>query len=154
MRSSRLQGDFYINQVLKGHGAFGDHPERFFQKDSTCFCGANTSSARHHLYECALWWSEREKFFPRDYQRRTLRVLRLDVYSRQGVRHNVRNIRTLDRSLGSRRSGPNTRTADHVRTQLSQPVVPATMEGVMHNPHTPETRPPCTYVSIFCSVYK
>lgn len=106
-----LSGDFYVNQVLTGHGAFGGHHDCFFQKNSTCFCGTRINSIRHCLYACVLWQSQREKHFPRDYQTRTLRDLCLDGYSRKGVRlifHDLL-IRTLDRNVGHRRASASTR---------------------------------------------
>lgn len=50
----RLQGSFYVNQVLTGHGTFGDYQARFFQKDSTCFCGVS-DNMNHMQYRCTLW---------------------------------------------------------------------------------------------------
>ena len=87
VRLKRIQGDFYVNQVLTGHGVFGDYQEYFHPgSDSSCFCGSQDSSMAHVLFDCPTWRLQREKFFPRNYRARTLGDLCLDFYSRKGVR--------------------------------------------------------------------
>lgn len=82
----RVQGDFFMNQVLTGHGVFGSHQNRIFGSDPTCIsCGVSESSTRHVLCDCPTWRSLREKHFPKDYQARTNGELCLDYYSRKGV---------------------------------------------------------------------
>lgn len=91
---SRLQGDFYVNQVFSGHGAFDGHQARFFHSSPQCFCGTSESSIRHCLYECAIWKHTRDKFFPRNFLFGDLRLMRslsrrdlcLDGYCRKEVR--------------------------------------------------------------------
>ncbi|GBO19274.1 hypothetical protein AVEN_101680-1 [Araneus ventricosus] len=34
----RVLGDFYLNQIITGHGAFKTHQNRFFGKSPWCFC--------------------------------------------------------------------------------------------------------------------
>lgn len=75
--------DVYVNQCLTGHGTFGDHHARSFQKNPTCFSGTGESTISYSLYVCALWRSTREKFFPREFQTRTSRDLYLDGYTRK-----------------------------------------------------------------------
>ncbi|GBO01676.1 hypothetical protein AVEN_160077-1 [Araneus ventricosus] len=53
-------GDFYINQILTGHGVFREHQARFFRKTSLCSCGQGTGSVLHVIKECEIWTSYRK----------------------------------------------------------------------------------------------
>lgn len=47
--TQRLQGDFFVIQVLTRHGAFGHHRARFFRGNPACFCGVENSTIKHCL---------------------------------------------------------------------------------------------------------
>ena len=105
----RLHCDFYVNQVLTGHGTFGDHQARL-RNNLRCPCGAPVSSIQHSLYVCPKWNHIREAKFPRDFQVRTLKDLCLHPQFRLGVIDIVANLLewTLSHSLkDDRRRGGN-----------------------------------------------
>ncbi|GIY54065.1 RNase H domain-containing protein [Caerostris extrusa] len=37
--TKRLHGNFFINQIITGHGALASYQERFFNKTNSCSCG-------------------------------------------------------------------------------------------------------------------
>lgn len=55
----RLKGDFYINQIISGHGVLPTHQHRFFGKPLLCHCGESEGSRDHVLFHCTLWDRER-----------------------------------------------------------------------------------------------
>lgn len=67
----RLQDDFYMNQVQTGHGAFGDHQARFFQKNPTCFCVTGESNDQPLAVCMRPLEVYAGKVLPRDFQTRT-----------------------------------------------------------------------------------
>lgn len=109
VRLGRLQGDHHVNQVLTGHGSFGDHQERFFRKPPECFCDMGVvSTVEHCIYICPLWESVRERFFPRTFRNWSLRTICLDYYCRKGIAEITADLlqRTLERDE-ARRTNPN-----------------------------------------------
>lgn len=82
---SKGKGDFFVNQVLTGHGAFGDHQSCFFRGNPVCFCGTGNKTISHCVYECSSWRSFRENHFPREFHNLTLADHFLDHYSRKEV---------------------------------------------------------------------
>ena len=104
----RLHCDFYVNQVLTGHGTFSDHQVRL-RNNLRCPCGAPVSSIQHSLYVCPKWNHIRETSFPRDFQVRTLKDLCLHPKFRLGVISILANLLewTLSRLLPDGRRGGN-----------------------------------------------
>lgn len=83
---SRLNGDFFLNQVFTGHGAFAFHQSRFFGKDSTCHCGDDEGTVGHVVFRCPTFAQIRRDWFPRDYLRLELEKLLEDSKARRGVK--------------------------------------------------------------------
>ncbi|GIY41486.1 uncharacterized protein CDAR_206861 [Caerostris darwini] len=50
----RIQGDFFLNQLITGHGTLAKYQERFFGKTAICQCGHHSENTRHVIYECPL----------------------------------------------------------------------------------------------------
>lgn len=46
---SRLKGDFFLNQLITGHGALGPYQQRFFGGNPRCFCGAEVADEVHFV---------------------------------------------------------------------------------------------------------
>ncbi|GIY57605.1 hypothetical protein CEXT_700561 [Caerostris extrusa] len=63
----RVQGNFYLNQVITGHGSLADYQGKFFGKSSTCDCGQETENRFHLVYKCIQWTAITKKHFPRDF---------------------------------------------------------------------------------------
>lgn len=82
----RLQGDFYLNQVYTGHGAFGPFQNKFFGRNPICFCALEDATIEHVLYRCSNYEKERNDFFPRNYPNWTLIDLMKDASTRKGIR--------------------------------------------------------------------
>ncbi|GBM73974.1 hypothetical protein AVEN_121786-1 [Araneus ventricosus] len=53
--AKRICGDFYLNQVLTGHGVFCSFQASMFGKSAKCQCGQNIESVSHVIFECELW---------------------------------------------------------------------------------------------------
>lgn len=60
----RCIADFYVNQVLTGHGAFPMYQARFHGKDETCFCCCEPGTVEHIIYNCQLFDTIRKDYFP------------------------------------------------------------------------------------------
>ncbi|KMQ82197.1 non-ltr retrotransposon cats, partial [Lasius niger] len=57
---SRLQGDFFVNQFISGHGIFLAYQERFHSKDPTCLCNGERMTPDHCIARCIRLRDERE----------------------------------------------------------------------------------------------
>ncbi|GIX87730.1 uncharacterized protein CDAR_617151 [Caerostris darwini] len=88
----RIQGDFFLNQLITGHGALAKYRERFFGKSAICQCGHQPEDTHHIVYECPLWSQMRQKSFPRCYKESTLALLLFNKISRAGLRE-IMNIK-------------------------------------------------------------
>ncbi|GIX87711.1 RNase H domain-containing protein [Caerostris darwini] len=64
VKTSRVQGDFYLNQLLTGHGALAKYQARFFGKESSCQCGHPIEDRSHLIFDCPQWHTIRKKYFP------------------------------------------------------------------------------------------
>ncbi|GIX79766.1 uncharacterized protein CDAR_77401 [Caerostris darwini] len=73
--TKRVQGDFFLNQLITGHGTIAIYQQRFFGKTANCQCGHPMEDIHHIIYVCPLWDSIRKKFFPRNFQSVKLELL-------------------------------------------------------------------------------
>ncbi|GIY54762.1 hypothetical protein CDAR_391011 [Caerostris darwini] len=53
VKISRIQGDFFLNQVITGHGCLGAYQERFFGGSATSSCGHLSEDRIHIIYDCS-----------------------------------------------------------------------------------------------------
>ncbi|GBM46700.1 hypothetical protein AVEN_244146-1 [Araneus ventricosus] len=59
----RLLGDFYLNQIITGHGAFKTYQDRSFGKSPWCFCGKDEGTVEHTIIKCDAWQDIRDTYF-------------------------------------------------------------------------------------------
>ncbi|GIY99113.1 uncharacterized protein CEXT_180371 [Caerostris extrusa] len=59
----RLHGNFYINQLITGHGALAQYQGKFFGKDDFCSCGKAVEDRLHLVFHCKRWQGLRDKWF-------------------------------------------------------------------------------------------
>ncbi|GIY54769.1 uncharacterized protein CDAR_391051 [Caerostris darwini] len=81
----RVQGDFFLNQLITGHGALAVYQNRFFGKAPTCDCGNPREDRNHLIFDCPQWDNIRHKFFPLNYKRSTIDLLLFNSKSRNGL---------------------------------------------------------------------
>ncbi|GIY54772.1 uncharacterized protein CDAR_391081 [Caerostris darwini] len=81
---NRIHGNFYLNQIITGHGAIGTHQSRFFNANPVCLCGAEEDKI-HIVYNCKQWTKIRKKFFPMNYQQQTFLQLLSNKKARTGM---------------------------------------------------------------------
>ncbi|GBL73239.1 hypothetical protein AVEN_159294-1 [Araneus ventricosus] len=56
----RVLRDFYLNQIIKGHGAFKNYENRFFGKSPWFFCGKDEGTVEHNILKCDEWQDIRD----------------------------------------------------------------------------------------------
>nr|XP_042909940.1 uncharacterized protein LOC122271729 [Parasteatoda tepidariorum] len=61
--TTRLQTNFYFNQFLTGHGVFGVHQNKFFNKSDTCSNCNQRQTIEHLLYYCDRYRTLRKNYF-------------------------------------------------------------------------------------------
>lgn len=83
---TRTKSDFYINQVITGHGALGPHQGRFYSRDPMCFCHQDVSSAEHVIKQCSNYDKIRKDYFPLRYMGMDLTCLVKDGNVQKGIR--------------------------------------------------------------------
>ena len=49
--TNNIQSDFYLNQIITGHGCVPSHQERFYGHQGKCKCGT-IGNRWHVLYDC------------------------------------------------------------------------------------------------------
>ncbi|GIX95978.1 putative 115 kDa protein in type-1 retrotransposable element R1DM [Caerostris darwini] len=86
VKTSRIQGDFFTNQLMTGHGCIGIYQERFFGKSAVCSCGHLPEDRNHIIYDCPQWDAIRQRFFPKNYLSVQLDLLLFNKISRTGLR--------------------------------------------------------------------
>ncbi|XP_071036474.1 uncharacterized protein [Parasteatoda tepidariorum] len=61
--TKRLQANFYLNQLLTGHGVFGEYQNRLFNKNPNCtYCGDN-QTIEHLILNCPHFQTLRGNHF-------------------------------------------------------------------------------------------
>ncbi|GIX76015.1 hypothetical protein CDAR_443051, partial [Caerostris darwini] len=96
----RVQGDFYLNQIITGHGTIGAYQARLFDKDPSCMCGHSFEDRAHIIYDCPEWDEIRRRFFPSNHKEVKLELLLANKISRQGIRDLMQTkLQALLRSL-------------------------------------------------------
>ncbi|GIY23891.1 uncharacterized protein CEXT_294971 [Caerostris extrusa] len=68
----RLHGNFYLNQLITGHGALANHQKKVFQKDEVCSCGKAVEDRTHLILHCERWQDIRKKHFPKNFSQCSL----------------------------------------------------------------------------------
>lgn len=56
---SRIEADFYCNQILTGHGALGPHQRRFCDGELDCDCGNDVASDEHLIKDSVIYDDQR-----------------------------------------------------------------------------------------------
>ncbi|GIZ00737.1 hypothetical protein CEXT_501801 [Caerostris extrusa] len=94
------RGDFYVNQLISGHGTLAAYQNRFFGKAAACTCGHPLEDRKHLIFDCPQWDSIRQKFFPINFKRSTIELLIFNNKSRNGLREIMKHkLQTLFSSL-------------------------------------------------------
>ncbi|GBO17770.1 hypothetical protein AVEN_16664-1 [Araneus ventricosus] len=81
----RCFGDFFINQILTGHGCFPAHQGRFFGKGSNCMCHTDEGTVSHYIYGCPLYEDIRRSYFPVNFAFLGILDLVQSGHSRKGL---------------------------------------------------------------------
>ncbi|GIY23216.1 RNase H domain-containing protein [Caerostris darwini] len=68
----RLHGNYFLNQVITGHGAIANYQHKFFSSSTVCSCGTEIEDREHLIYRCENWTATRGKYFPKNFLNRTL----------------------------------------------------------------------------------
>lgn len=87
VRENVVFGDFYINQVLTGHGAFPVYQNRFFGKTLECYFCEEIGTISHLVYSCHYFDNLRKLYFPDNYRQVPLKHMTLGLGTKQGLRH-------------------------------------------------------------------
>ncbi|GIY82475.1 RNase H domain-containing protein [Caerostris extrusa] len=61
---NRLHGNYFINQIITGHGAIAIYQHKFFSSSQVCNCGKEVEDRDHIIFKCELWKEIRGKYFP------------------------------------------------------------------------------------------
>ncbi|GIX71144.1 uncharacterized protein CDAR_430821 [Caerostris darwini] len=63
----RTLGNFFLNQIITGHGAIASYQHKFFNGSSTCSCGLSIEDRHNLVYQCTNWTDIRRVYFPRNF---------------------------------------------------------------------------------------
>lgn len=91
----RLEGNFFLNQVYTGHGAIPSYQAKFHNRTSDCWCGAQNGTLHHLIFECRIFDTIRDRWFPFNYKDVSIKNLCISNKSRQGL------VEILDKCLQS-----------------------------------------------------
>ncbi|GIY87130.1 uncharacterized protein CDAR_205741 [Caerostris darwini] len=86
VNESRIQGNFFMNQIITGHGTIAAYQSRFFGRAPTCTCGNPLEDRNHMIYDCSQWDNIRLKYFPRNYKKAKIDLLIFNMKSRHGLK--------------------------------------------------------------------
>ncbi|GIX77309.1 RNase H domain-containing protein [Caerostris darwini] len=81
----RIHGNYFLNQVITGHGAIAYYQHKFFSSSPVCSCGKEIEDRDHLIYRCENWTAIRRKFFPKNFLNRTLVQLLTQKQARIGI---------------------------------------------------------------------
>ncbi|GIX83513.1 RNase H domain-containing protein [Caerostris darwini] len=56
----RILGNFFLNQIITGHGAIASYQCKFFNGSSSCSCGLSIEDRNHIIYHCSQWSTIRQ----------------------------------------------------------------------------------------------
>ncbi|GIX84322.1 uncharacterized protein CDAR_49031 [Caerostris darwini] len=73
--SQRIHGNYFLNQIITGHGAIASYQHKFFNSSPVCSCGREIEDRVHIIFNCEIWKHIRGKFFPKNFSNRTLQQL-------------------------------------------------------------------------------
>ncbi|GIY54396.1 uncharacterized protein CDAR_623001 [Caerostris darwini] len=82
----RVLGDFFLNQLITGHGTLAVYQNRFFGKAAACECGSPREDRNHLIFDCPQWDSIRSKFFPCNFKSSSIDLLLFNPISKNGLR--------------------------------------------------------------------
>lgn len=82
---NRLRGDFYLNQIITGHGTLGPY-QQFFGRNALCFCGIGDASVEHVVKSYGVYNNIRQECFPGDFMTKKLSELLMDEGAVRGMR--------------------------------------------------------------------
>lgn len=81
----RVIGNFYINQLLTGHGSNAMYQNKFHNKSNICICEDTLGSIQHIIFECPLLAEIRNKYFPKNFIEVPIINLLSNLKSRMGL---------------------------------------------------------------------
>lgn len=91
----RCKSDFYLNQILTGHGVFPAHQARMFGKQETCPFDGEIGDMEHYIFRCTRFNETRTKFLPIGYSTLQLQDLMEMKKARQGLKIVVKTLMDL-----------------------------------------------------------
>ncbi|GIY54782.1 hypothetical protein CDAR_391131 [Caerostris darwini] len=80
-----MQGDFFLNQLITGHGTVGAHQARLLKKSPSCQCGHPTEDRQHIIYQCPLRNSIRYKHLPPNHSSISMNLIFANNKSKKGL---------------------------------------------------------------------
>lgn len=78
--------DFFLVQVITGHGVFPAHQARLFGKSDRCPYDRDTGTVEHFVFHCSNFNELRRRSFPRNFNRLTLWQLLNHGDARRGLK--------------------------------------------------------------------
>lgn len=69
---NRLISDFYLNQIVTGHGIFPAFQAERFRKDDSCICMEARGTVEHVAMECYIGDHIRKKYFDPDFSSKSV----------------------------------------------------------------------------------
>ncbi|GBM12724.1 hypothetical protein AVEN_40058-1 [Araneus ventricosus] len=89
---NRYHGDFFLNQLLTGHGAFLIHQHKYFGETDQCRCGLDSGTISHYLFGCSDFHHIRKNFFPADFHQLGLLDLMGNPSGQRGLKLMVQHL--------------------------------------------------------------
>ncbi|GIY95028.1 uncharacterized protein CEXT_9091 [Caerostris extrusa] len=72
--SQRIHGNYFLNQIITGHGALASYQHKFFNSSPVCSCGKEIEDRAHIIFKCEIWTDIRGRFFPKNFSSPTMGV--------------------------------------------------------------------------------
>ncbi|GIX79758.1 retrovirus-related Pol polyprotein from type-1 retrotransposable element R1 [Caerostris darwini] len=51
----RIHGNYFLNQIITGHGDIASYQNKFFNSSPVCSCGKETEDRHHLIFKCEIW---------------------------------------------------------------------------------------------------
>ncbi|GIY12635.1 uncharacterized protein CDAR_188951 [Caerostris darwini] len=80
-----LHGNYFINQIITGHGTIAIYQHKFFSSSPACNCGKEVEDRDHIIFKCDLWMEIRGKYFPNNFKDQYLFQLLTNKHVRIGI---------------------------------------------------------------------
>lgn len=71
----KIYSDFYLNQIITGHGIFPEYQSKMFNKTDLCLCEQAVGSIEHVIKDCVLVRDTRLKYLTIDLMQKDLDYL-------------------------------------------------------------------------------